>query len=130
MNSSTATCPQCEGRGVLYHGAPDALGTATQPCGKCEGTGEVSAEVAETARKQYRKSLAREVAFERGMNPTALEKVYVAGLTVGSLRGSTVEVEVLENKSLFVERGPSDIYLNLATGERVKIDHYSGENAR
>ena len=39
--TQTRTCGHCEGRRVLYMGAPDALGTQEVPCDHCQGRGRL-----------------------------------------------------------------------------------------
>jgi DnaJ-class molecular chaperone len=44
---NTKKCPHCEGRGELYDGWPDAVGTPTEECNACNGTGRITVKVEE-----------------------------------------------------------------------------------
>ena len=63
------------------------------------------------------------------IHPKALQALQSAGLTTQDLPGATVETELLEDKGSYSPTGPTDIYLKLANGQRVKIYHYTGNNS-
>ena len=102
---TTIKCEMCEGRGVLYHGHPDAIGTPTEPCERCNGHKRVP-----PVDKRVRRYLK------------------AAGLCDGDLIGATVRVVVTKRvgSEYMPPYGECDVIVSLTDGRERVIDKYKG----